>query len=69
MEIKINDKIVDRSSIEIDGIDTQDYPDFCDAYISYAQFDDSVELNDKELEILQEKLYEDMNQMVMDILF
>ena len=33
MEIKINDKIVDRSSIEIDGIDTQDYPDFCDAYI------------------------------------
>jgi len=26
------------SNIEVDGIDTKDYPDFCDAYISYAEY-------------------------------
>ena len=25
------------SDIEVDGIDTRDYPDFCDAYIDKAQ--------------------------------
>jgi len=26
-------------NIEIEGIDPSDYPDFCDAYISYAEID------------------------------
>lgn len=26
----------DLDDVEIDGIDMADYPDFCDAYISYA---------------------------------
>jgi hypothetical protein len=26
-------------SVEVEGIDTRDYPDFCDAYISYAEID------------------------------
>ena len=25
-------------NIEVDGIDTKDYPDFCDAYISSADY-------------------------------
>ena len=25
-------------NIEVEGIDTRDYPDFCDAYISYAEY-------------------------------
>ena len=40
-------------SIELDGIDTTDYPDFCDAYIVYAEYRGEVmtteqldELND-----------------------
>lgn len=28
------------SNIEVDGIDTHDYPDFCDAFISYAEYKD-----------------------------
>lgn len=28
--------------IEVDGIDTRDYPDFCDAFIAYA----TIELED-----------------------
>ena len=26
-------------SIQIEGVDPSDYPDFCDAYISYAEID------------------------------
>jgi hypothetical protein len=28
-----------KLSIEIDGVDTRDYPDFCDAYISGGTYD------------------------------
>ena len=39
-------------NIEIDGIDMHDYPDFVDAYISYATYENGIELNDDELEEL-----------------
>ena len=66
METKINNKIVDMGSIDIDGIDTSDYPDFCDAYICGAKFEDGTDLDEDELETLQEELYDVMNEMVMD---
>ena len=40
-------------NIEIDGIDTKDYPDFCDAYISSADYD-GVPMTDKQLDELNE---------------
>jgi len=59
---------IDYSSIEIDGIDERDAPDFVDSYISYAEWNDGTELTDKDLEQLndmseyqalaQEKAYE-----------
>lgn len=33
----MNYKLIDN--IELDGIDTSDYPDFCDAFISGADYD------------------------------
>lgn len=39
--------------IELDGIDTRDYSDFCDAYISYASYPNR-ELTEDELETLNE---------------
>jgi hypothetical protein len=27
------------TSIDVDGVDTRDYPDFCDAYICYAELE------------------------------
>lgn len=37
--------------LELDDIDTRDYPDFCDAYVSYAVWQDTKEpLTDEELE-------------------
>ena len=40
-------------NIEVDGIDTKDYPDFCDAYISSADYD-GVPMTDKQLDELNE---------------
>jgi hypothetical protein len=41
------------SNLEFDGIDHNDYPDFCDAFISYGEYDDRV-LTDEEIELLNE---------------
>ena len=37
MNFKMDYKLIDN--IEIDGINTKDYPDFCDAYIVSADYD------------------------------
>ena len=34
---KMDYKLIEN--VEVDGIDTNDYPDFCDAYISSADYD------------------------------
>ncbi len=41
--------------IEVEGIDFSDYPDFCDAFIASATWEDTGEaLNEAELEELNE---------------
>jgi len=40
-------------NIEIDGIDTNDYPDFCDAFIVSADYDGEV-MSEEQLEALNE---------------
>ncbi len=52
----------------IDGIDHSDYPDFVDAFISWATWDDGTELTDDELD----KINEDgalVHQLVWEHLF
>ena len=39
------------SNVEVEGVDMRDYPDFCDAFISYAELD-GVEMADEDLELL-----------------
>lgn len=41
------------SDVEVDGIDTADYPDFCDAFITYAEYD-GKEMTDEQLDALNE---------------
>lgn len=50
MKIIVNNKEVDTNTIELDGIDMRDYPDFCDAYIISAEFKDGTSLTDEEIE-------------------
>ena len=50
---------------QIDGIDLKDYPDFCDAYLSYAEDENGNELTDKELEDWQEENPNEFYNMVL----
>ena len=40
-------------NIEVDGIDTRDYPDFCDAYIYSADYD-GIEMTKDQLDEVNE---------------
>ena len=64
--IEFNGKPVDIKSVEIDGIDTEDYPDFVDAYISYAEYADGTPLTDEELQDFQEENYDLVSELIHD---
>lgn len=51
MNLNLNGRAVALKSIEIENVVKADYPDFCDAFIGYAEFVDGTEL--KEWEIAQ----------------
>lgn len=46
-------RCVDVASIEIEGIDGRDYPDFSDAFVSKANWDNGEPLSEDELNELQ----------------
>ncbi|MDA9374092.1 hypothetical protein N9R43_01785 [bacterium] len=46
--------IKDLADIEIAGIDMNDYPKFCDAYVEYAEKADGTPLTDAEIDALNE---------------
>jgi len=54
MIIELNGKLIDQSSIVIDGVDHRDYPDFCDAYVEYAEYMDGNPLTEIELLLLED---------------
>ena len=47
-------RIVDVSSLEIDGVDYRDAPDFCDAFFSAGQYEDGTKMSDEDLDALKE---------------
>lgn len=49
---------------ELDGIDSSDYPDFCDAYITGATWKNGLELTQQQLDDLSENqdVYQDLIQ-------
>ena len=51
--VTINGKEVDMKSLEVDGVDTRDYPDFSDAFISAGWFTDGSKMSDDELDLFQ----------------
>ena len=65
-EVSFNGKPVNVGSVEIDGIDREDYPDFVDAYIVAAEYEDGTPLTDEELQQFQEENYDLVSQMIHD---
>jgi hypothetical protein len=53
MNLNLNGREVSRKSIEVDNVVKADYPDFCDAFIAYAEYVDGTELKDWEIAQLE----------------
>ena len=68
LKIKFKGKTikVDTKSIEIEDIDRRDYPDFSDAFISYAEDHKGRELSDEELDILNDEHYDIIGEIIFD---
>ena len=66
--IMINGKEVDYASLEIDGVDSSDYPDFSDAYFSSGYFTDGTEMSDEDLDDLADTYGELVNRKAYDSL-
>jgi hypothetical protein len=56
-------------NVEIDNVDMRDYPDFCDAYFSYAEYADGVKLSDDELDQLTDLNREQLNEMALESIY
>lgn len=68
--MKLNN--VNVIDVEVDGIDMKDYPDFCDAFISFARFENTgIALDEEQLYNLQEQnpesFYETVHEEVLSI--
>ena len=61
--VTLNNKPVNVQSIEVDGINPKDRPDFADAYISQAEFKDGTKLTDDQLSDLTDKYGELVNEL------
>jgi hypothetical protein len=51
------------ASLELDGLDMRDYPDFCDAYFCAGERADGAPLTEGELESLTESEGERLNTL------
>lgn len=47
-------KEIDYSTLLLDGVDTRDYPDFCDSFIYYGEYIDGSPLSEEDLDRLNE---------------
>ncbi len=65
-EASLGGKQVNLRSIEIDGIDMEDFPDFSDAYITYAEYEDGTALSEDELMALEDENYGIVNDTIHD---
>lgn len=60
--------MVDTQSLVLDGIDTRDYPDFCDAYFAEGFYLDGTEIPDDILEELSNDS-DLVHQKIIDLIY
>ena len=65
MPILNGKKVVD---LEVDGVNSGDYPDFCDAYFSSGCYEDGTPLTDDELNQLTDLAGDVLFEMAFDSL-
>ena len=55
-------------NLQVDGVDSRDYPDFSDAYFSCGSYEDGTLLTDDELERLNDLAADVLWEMAYDSL-
>ena len=66
-KLTLNGRNVNAKSLEVDGVDGADYPDFSDAYICYAEWEGTTdELTDAELEQLSNENGDIVHELAYD---
>lgn len=54
-------------NVEVEDVDPRDYPNFCDAHFSYAEFEDTgAPLTDAEIDKLNDTYPEVVNEMAFE---
>lgn len=61
-------KDIDYSTVQIEDVNMSDYPDFCDAFVSYAEYTDGTPVSDEDLEKLNEDKYL-IDELIHDSLY
>jgi len=59
-------KYVDLKSIELEDVFSSDYPDFADAYVSYATFEDGTELTSEQTDSIRKRWPDVFDQIISD---
>ena len=62
-------KAINFDSLQVDGIDTRDYPDFCDAYFSHGEYEDGEEMSDEALQELTEENSDLLYDKIIEIIY
>ena len=69
-KVTLHGREVDPQSINIEGVDRQDYPDFADAFIGEAVWmNDGTALDDEELQQLTEENGDLVNELSHEQMF
>jgi hypothetical protein len=53
---------------ELEDVKSWDYPDFCDAFISYAEDENGKEMTEEQIQEWTENNEEDFYEMILDFL-
>ena len=64
----MNIDLTKLTELEFDGIDHNDYPDYCDAFLSYAYYIDR-KLTDEEIDYINDNHCEFINENIYDYIF
>jgi hypothetical protein len=56
------------TNVELDGIDSNDYPDFCDAFIVSAEYD-GREMTEEEIDYINDVHFDFVHECVYNNLF
>jgi len=67
--MKLNEKLINLNSIEVAGLDMNDYPDFADAYVEAAAYLDGTALSDDELDALQDEYPAEIHSIILDSIY